>query len=100
MPVRDDQADLLASLAAPDCAALYLKASLDETLMDGNWEAFGLALENVVEARQTTASGVVINSDVADQPLQRRLGNGETPTLEYFVAVLSSVGLAIDVKPA
>lgn len=98
MPVKDYQADLLIRLANPDCAALYLKASLGETLKDGDWEAFLLALANVVEARQTTTAGV-INGGVANQPLKRPLGNGETPTLESFVAVLNSVGLAIDVKP-
>lgn len=98
MPVRDYQADLLVRLADADYAALYIKASLDETLMDGDWEAFWLALEGVVVARQTTTAGV-IDIDVADQPLQRPLRNGETPTLESFVAVLSSVGLAINVKP-
>ena len=40
MPVKDYQADLLIRLANPDYAALYLKASLDETLKDGDWEAF------------------------------------------------------------
>jgi DNA-binding phage protein len=99
MPVRDYQADLLVQLADPNYAALYLKASLDETLKDGDWEAFLLALDNVVEARQTTTAGV-INGDIADQPLQRPLGNGKTPTLESFVVTLSSVGLVIDVKPA
>lgn len=99
MPVRDYRADLLVRLANADYAALYIKASLDETLMDGDWEAFWLAIDNVVEARQTTTAGV-INGNVADQPLKRPLGNGETPTLESFVAVLSSVGLVIDIKPA
>ena len=98
MPGRDYQADLLVQLADPGYAALYLKASLDETLMDGDWEAFWLAIEDVVEARQTMAAGV-INDDGADQHLQRPLGNGEALKLESFVAVLSSVGLAIDVKP-
>lgn len=48
MPGRDYQANLLVQLADPDYAALYLKASLDETLMDGDWEAFWLAIEDVV----------------------------------------------------
>ncbi len=99
MPVRDYKADLLVRLSNPDYAALYLKASLDETLKDGDWEAFWLAIKDVVEARQTTTAGV-INGDIADQSLKRPLGNGETLTLESFVAVLSSVGLAIDFKPA
>ena len=99
MPVRDYQAELLGQLADPEYAALYLNASLDETLMDGDWEAFSLALEDVVKARQTTAEGGG-DGDVAVQPLQRPLRNGEAPTLESLMAVLSSVGLAIDFKLA
>ncbi|WOD38114.1 hypothetical protein [Nodosilinea sp. E11] len=99
MPARDYQAELLVQLADPDYAALCLKASLDETLMDGDWEAFGLALDNVVKARQTTTAGA-INGDVAGQTLQRPFRNGAPLTLESFVAVLSSVGLTIDIKPA
>ncbi|MBD2108506.1 hypothetical protein [Nodosilinea sp. FACHB-13] len=52
MPVRDYQADLLGQLADLDYAALYLKASLEETLRDGDTAAFMLALRDVVEARQ------------------------------------------------
>ncbi|PSN12904.1 transcriptional regulator [filamentous cyanobacterium CCT1] len=99
MPVRDYQADLLVRLTDSDYAAMYLKASLDETLKDGDWDAFLLALDNVVEARQTTLANIT-DDDVAGQPLQQTFGNPKTPTLESFVAVLSSVGLAIDVKPA
>ena len=69
MPVRDYQADLLVWLADPDYAALYIKASLDETLMDGDWEAFGLAIDDMIEARQTTAAGV-INGNVVDKSQQ------------------------------
>ena len=58
MPVRDYQANLLVQLADADYAALYLKVSLDETLKDGDWKAFRLLLESVVEARQTTTAGV------------------------------------------
>ncbi len=40
MPVRDYRIDLLVRLADPDYAALYLKTALDETLKDGDKEAF------------------------------------------------------------
>ncbi|WP_017297307.1 hypothetical protein [Nodosilinea nodulosa] len=59
MPVRDYRADLLVQLADSDYAALYIKASLDETLKDRDWEAFWLAIEDVVEARQTAAAAVI-----------------------------------------
>lgn len=67
MPGRDYQADLLVQLADPDYAALYLKASLDETLMDDDWEAFWLAIKDVVEARQITTTGG-IHGDGAAAP--------------------------------
>jgi hypothetical protein len=51
MHTKPYQTDLLARLAEPDHAALYLKASLDETLEDGNFDAFLIALKNVEEAQ-------------------------------------------------
>ena len=50
MPVKDYRTDLLVRLANPDYAALYLKTALNETLKDGDREAFVPALRNVVEA--------------------------------------------------
>jgi hypothetical protein len=50
MPTKDYQTDLLKRLANGEYAAQYLKAALDETLVDGNKSAFLLALKNVVEA--------------------------------------------------
>ena len=85
MPVKDYRTDLLVRLANPDYAALYLKTALDETLKDGDREAFVLALRNVVEARQVTQES---SADAPSKPLQRVL------------AVLSAVGLTIDFKPA
>ena len=97
MPVKDYRTDLLVRLATPDYAALYLKTALDETLKDGDREAFVLALRNVVEARQVTQES---SADAPSKPLQRVLAEGENPTLETFMAVLSAVGLTIDFKPA
>jgi DNA-binding phage protein len=54
MPTKDYKTDLLARLSNSNYAATYLKAALDETLSDGNTEAFLLALKNVVEAKDST----------------------------------------------
>ncbi|MFQ4138844.1 DNA-binding protein [Nodosilinea sp. PGN35] len=97
MPVKDYRTDLLVRLSNPDYAALYLKTALDETMKDGDREAFVLALKNVVEARQVMQESSV---DASSKPLQQVLTEGENPTLETLVAVLSSVGLTIDFKPA
>lgn len=97
MPVKDYRTDLLVRLANPDYAALYLKTALDETLKDGNREAFVLALRNVVDARQVTQES---SADAPSKPLQQVLTEGENPTLETFMAVLNAVGLTIDFRPA
>ena len=52
MPVKSYQDDVLLKLQDAEFAATYLKVALDETLKDGNMEAFLLALKNVVDARQ------------------------------------------------
>lgn len=99
MPTKDYRTDLLQRLGNSQYAATYLKAALDETLSDGNTEAFLLALKNVVEAKGST--GAVANeSNVSRQHLYRMLSGNGNPTLDTLTSVLQAVGLTIDFKPA
>lgn len=50
MPGKNYRNDLLVRLSDPAYSAQYLKAALDETLKDGDRDAFLLALKNIVEA--------------------------------------------------
>jgi hypothetical protein len=54
MPVKDYKHDLLIKPVEPGYAALYLKTALNETLMDGDKDAFLLALGDVAEAKEST----------------------------------------------
>jgi probable addiction module antidote protein len=99
MPVKSYQDDLLIRLQDLDYAATYLKAALDETLVDGDKEAFLLALKNVVDARGKMKD-VAEEADITRQHLYRLLSGSGNPTLETMVAVLKAVGLSIDFKPA
>jgi DNA-binding phage protein len=94
MPVRDYKSDLLVQLADPDYAALYLKASLEETLQDGDTAAFMLALRDVVEARRGT------EDSLDDLKRALDLDREETPTLSTLISVLSAVGLTLEFKVA
>jgi len=97
MPVRDYKSDLLVQLADSDYAALYLKASLEETLQDGDTAAFMLALRDVVEARRGTE--VDLNeTDNLKQALD--LDREEAPTLSTLISVLSAVSLTLEFKAA
>lgn len=81
-----------------DYAAIYLKTALDEMLVDGETEAFLLALKNVVEARGKVKD-VAQDADITRQHLYRLLSGDGNPTLGTIVAVLKAVGLSIDFKP-
>ncbi|MEG3435886.1 hypothetical protein V0288_02040 [Pannus brasiliensis CCIBt3594] len=98
MPTKNYREDLLARLADADYASRYLKAAWDETLRDGNREAFLLALQNLVDAtnldREKTGK-----ADVSEAPFDALSTDKGYPTLETLVSVLNSVGLTIDFPP-
>lgn len=97
MPVKSFQDDLLLKLKDSEFAATYLKAALDETMIDGNTEAFLLALKNVVEAR-SKVSNVAQKAEINRQHLYKLLSGEGNPTLETMISILGAVGLAIDFK--
>ncbi|MGB7413444.1 MAG: helix-turn-helix domain-containing protein [Thermosynechococcaceae cyanobacterium] len=97
--MKSYQDDLLIRLKDLDYAATYLKVALDETLVDGDTEAFLLALKNVVDARGKVKD-VANEADITRQHLYRLLSGNGNPTLETMAAVLKAVGLSIDFKPA
>lgn len=92
MPVRNYRNDLLVRLTNSEYSSQYLKAAFDETLEDGNMEAFLLALNNVIEAKEGT-------SQVAKEELKRLLREEESPNLMTLTSILKAVGLTIDFKP-
>lgn len=98
MPVKSYQDDLLLRLKDSDYAATYLKAALDEMLVDGETETFLLALKNVVEARGKVKD-VAQDADITRQHLYRLISGDGNPTLGTIVAVLKAVDLSIDFKP-
>lgn len=98
MPVKSYQDDLLIRLSDPEYSAQYLKAALDETLEDGNMEAFLLALKNIVDAKGSVQA-VASDADISRQHLHRLLSGSGNPTLETLASVLQAVGLTIDFKP-
>ncbi len=99
MPVKSFQDDLLQRLENSEYAASYLKTALDETLIDGNTEAFLLALKNVVDAR-SKVSAVAREADINRQHLYKLLSGEGNPTLETMISILQAVGLSMDFRPA
>ncbi|MEM9806929.1 MAG: transcriptional regulator [Cyanobacteria bacterium P01_D01_bin.56] len=98
MPVKNYRDDQLKRLADLEYSSQYLKVALDETLKDGNMEAFLLALKNVVDAAGAVKA-VAEDADISRQHLHRLLSGNGNPTLETTVSILNAVGLTIDIKP-
>jgi probable addiction module antidote protein len=98
MPAKNYRDDLLIRLSDPEYSAQYLKVALDETLEDGDMEAFLLALQNIVDAKGS-GQAITSNADLSRQHLHRLLSGDGNPTLEALASVLHTVGLTIDFKP-
>ena len=78
MPVKSYRDDQLARLSEPEYSSLYLKAALDETIQDGDMEAFLLALKNVVDATGAVTQ-VASDADISRQHLHRLLSGEGNP---------------------
>ena len=99
MPTKQHKNDLLKRLSDSTYASQYLKAALDETIQDGNMEAFLLALRNIVDATAPVQK-VTTDTEVSRQHLHRLLSGKGNPTIETLASVLQAVGLTIDFKPS
>lgn len=99
MPVKDYHSDLIIRLKNPEYAALYLKTALEETLQDGDREAFLLALRNVAEAQAATTN-VANQPEIADEHLPGKSAVDGTPTVATLLSVLDTVGLTLEFKSA
>ncbi len=98
MPVKNYQDDLLRRLSDPTYASQYLKVALDETLKDGNKEAFFLALNNIMEAKQRLQT-LSKNPEKSQEKIEQLLCQKEQLTVENLLFILQSVGISIDFKP-
>lgn len=93
MPVKSYQADLLKRLSNKEYASEYLRVSFEETMNDGNQEAFLLALKNVIEANQSIA---VTNPQLK---LAEVLEVNHPLTIESLGLLLQNIGLTLSFQP-
>lgn len=76
-----------------------VKAAFDESIKDGNWDAFGLILQDIVEAwgNKKAFAG---RAKVSRQHLYRLFKKGANPTLKTLSPVLSELGLKLSLDEA
>lgn len=93
MPTISYEKGLLESLKEPGYAALYLKASLEEFLNDGDFEAFLITLEDVCKAKGNKGMGAV------EQQIEQLKKAGNGVELRALSKILKQLGIDIEFKP-
>lgn len=84
-------------LRNPRYARGLLKAAFEESCADGNWQAFGLLLQDVIEAhgnKQRFAK----KAKVSRQHLYRLFSKKANPTLRTLSPVLASLGYKLTLE--
>ena len=94
MKTVDYREGLLKRLTNPRYASQLLKYSFEESCRDGNWEAFGLVLQDVIEAlgnKRAFAKKIGISRP----HLYRMFGKDANPTLKTLLPILNTLGLKL-----
>ncbi len=94
MKIVDYRKGLLKRLKNPQYAAKLLRFSFEESCNDGNWEAFGLVLQDVIEA-QGNKRAFAKKAHMSRPHLYRMFKKGANPTLKTLLPLLSSLGIKL-----
>lgn len=94
MKTIDYREGLRSRLKNPRYAAKLLKHAFEESCSDGNWEAFGLVLQDVITARGTKRD-FANKARVSRPHLYRIFRKGANPTLKTLLPILDGLGLKL-----
>ncbi len=99
MPTLDYHLDLKKRLARREFASAYLETAFQESCRDGDWAAFGLALRQVIEARDLDLTQFSKAAGVNRQHLYLLFGSKANPTLHTLVPILTQLDLTLSLRP-
>jgi DNA-binding phage protein len=68
-----------------------LKTAFDESIVDGNWKAFGLLLQDIIEA-QGGMSTFATKTNLSRQHLYRLCRKNANPTVKTLTPLLATFG--------
>ena len=94
MKAIDYREGLLKRLRNQQYATKLLKHSFEESCRDGNWEAFGIVLQDVISAQGNTRS-FAKKARVSRAHLYRIFGKNANPTLNTLLPILESLGIRL-----
>lgn len=97
MPGAKYEEDYLKRLRNPRYAKGLLKAAFEESCEDGNWEAFGLLLQDIIAAHGNK-QGFAKKARISRQHLYRLFGKKANPTIKTLSPVLAGLGLRLTIS--
>ena len=86
--------DYLKRLKNPKYAKGLLKSAFEECIEDNHWEAFGLLLQDIIEA-SGNKKDFAKRARISRQHLYRLFSKNANPTLNTLSPVLSGLGLKL-----
>lgn len=105
MPVRNYQKDLIKKLSKDTkYTLLYLQTAFEEVLKDEDFAAFGLALNDVLEAQKLNKNSrnlqnIAEAANISRQQLLRiRNGESSNPTLKSLISILKELNIKISLE--
>lgn len=96
MKTRNYQDDMLENLKNRTFAAKLLQYSFEESCRDGNWEAFGIVLKDVISALGNTQA-FAKEANISRANLYKLFGKKANPTIDTLLPVLSNLGLTLQI---
>ena len=88
------KSDYLKRLKNTKYAKGLLKSAFNECLEDNNWEAFGLLLQDIIEA-QGNKKDFAKKANLSRQHLYRLFGKNANPRLSTLTPLFSTLGLKL-----
>ena len=79
-------------------AASYLSAVYEECVIDGQFDAFLIAIRDLIQA-SSSMSEVAETAQVGRQALYNMLSENGNPQLHNFASILNAVGLKLRFEP-
>ena len=98
MATIDYKTDYHKRLRNSGFAKRLLKQAFEDSLDDGNWEAFGLLLQDIIEAQGKGKKLFAENVKISRQHLYRLFRKGANPTLKTLKPVLGRLGFRLTLE--
>lgn len=99
MPIKSAEELNKLTFTDPKIAAEYLSAVYGECVFDGEFDAFLVAIRDLIQAN-SSMSKVANSAGIARQSLYQMLSEEGNPRLDNFASLIKAMGLQLRFEPS